>query len=412
MHCGSVNRHFQGAVACVLVAIAGALSPPSYAGKLSLPDSPSAVRAFAASAPTAKSATAAGEVVEYYHAGLDNFFITADPAEQAAVDGGAAGAFARTGNTFLAGGPNQVCRFYGNGNINPATGTIYGPNSHFYTADPAECAGLKAQFTPNAKSWKFESNDFLITRAVNGACPAGLIPVYRAYNNGFARGTDSNHRITSNLGAYQQSVAAGWVGEGIVMCAPQAPGGTLPPLLAACGSADCPAGATLLGNGVNLVNLIVEIANATATPLELVIPPGQTFISSTGVYQDGLAVERLQATIAAGTTRKFVLHLFCMQSDRSASKTGASYAPGPITGNAQLLDVASLANGKLGSNVDPATVKSSAIQLAVWEITNGTGKLTAQQRALLVSLLATAAGDVLTQATLFEQFQATLSKPF
>ena len=46
-------------------------------------------------------------------------------------------------------------------------------------------------------------------------------PVYRAYNNGFARGIDSGHRITSNVSAYQQTIASGWVVEGVVMCAPQ-----------------------------------------------------------------------------------------------------------------------------------------------------------------------------------------------
>jgi hypothetical protein len=163
---------------------------------------------------------AAQTVVEYFDRDLNNYFVTADPAEQAFVDSGAVGRWQRTGNTFTAGGPNQVCRFYGNTTINSATGTIFGPNSHFYTADPAECAGLKALYTPTAKSWKFESNDFLTTPAVNGACASGLVPVYRAYNNGFAKGIDSNHRITSNIAAYQQTVAAGSIGEGIVMCAP------------------------------------------------------------------------------------------------------------------------------------------------------------------------------------------------
>lgn len=162
-------------------------------------------------------------VVEFYNPDLNNYFITADPTEQAFVDSGAVGRWQRTGNTFATGGPNQVCRFYGNSLINPATGTIYGPNSHFYTADPAECAGLKAMYTPNAKSWKFESNDFLTTPAVSGACASGLVAVYRAYNNGFAKGIDSNHRITSNHAVYLQNVAAGWSGEGVVMCAP--PGG-------------------------------------------------------------------------------------------------------------------------------------------------------------------------------------------
>ena len=159
--------------------------------------------------------------VEYYHNGLDHYFITAEPAEQAAVDAGAAGAeWRRTGGTFKAGGTSQVCRFYGNTNINPTSGTRYGPNSHFYTANAAECAGLKAAYTANGKSWSFESNDFSTTPAVNGVCAAGLVRVYRAYNNGFARGIDSNHRITSSQAAIADMVTRGWISEGVVMCAP------------------------------------------------------------------------------------------------------------------------------------------------------------------------------------------------
>lgn len=165
---------------------------------------------------------AAASVVEYYHSVLDNYFITADPVEQAAVDGGAAGAeWRRTGSVFKAGGSSQVCRFYGNNNPNPATGTRYGPNSHFYTVDAAECNGLKAAYDANAKSWFFESNDFNTTPAgAGGTCPAGLVPVYRAYNNGFARGADSNHRISTSQAAIAEVVGRGWRSEGVVMCAP------------------------------------------------------------------------------------------------------------------------------------------------------------------------------------------------
>ena len=98
------------------------------------------------------------DVVEYYNADLDHFFITATPAEQAAVDAGAAGAWHRTGNTFATGGPDQVCRFYGS--VSP------GPNSHFYTVIEAECADLKriqAITPPSVQRWNFESNDFDIT---------------------------------------------------------------------------------------------------------------------------------------------------------------------------------------------------------------------------------------------------------
>jgi hypothetical protein len=122
---------------------------------------------------------------------------------------------------FKAGGSTPVCRFFGNTNINPATNAFYGPTSHFYTADANECAALKAQFVANAKSWKFESNDFLTTPAVAETCTAGTLPVYRAYNNAFIRGEDSNHRITADQAAYQSQIAKGWIGEGIVMCAPR-----------------------------------------------------------------------------------------------------------------------------------------------------------------------------------------------
>ncbi|MBP8295657.1 MAG: hypothetical protein KAX84_06085, partial [Burkholderiales bacterium] len=155
-------------------------------------------------------------VAEFHNGALDHYFITADPNEMAAIDNGGAGpGWARTGATFPAGGPTAVCRFYGSQSP--------GPNSHFYTIDAAECQALKdlQAATPETdKRWNFESNDFLSTPPVDRQCPAGTTPVYRAYNNGFARGIDSNHRITSDLAAIQQTIARGWSDEGVVMCAP------------------------------------------------------------------------------------------------------------------------------------------------------------------------------------------------
>ena len=55
---------------------------------------------------------------------------------------------------------------------------------------------------------------------VGGACPGGTTSVYRAYNDGFARNVDSNHRITSDPAAIQEVVRRGWVNENVVMCAP------------------------------------------------------------------------------------------------------------------------------------------------------------------------------------------------
>lgn len=166
----------------------------------------------------------AASVVEFYNTSLDHYFITADAGEAAAIDGGSAGpGWSRTGYYFLSGGSTAACRFYGSQSP--------GPNSHFYTVDESECQALKDQQIPagdpsklTVKGWNFESLDFVstppVTGGVNGTCPAGTQPVYRAYNNGFARNIDSNHRITSSLAAINEVVARGWVDEGVVMCAP------------------------------------------------------------------------------------------------------------------------------------------------------------------------------------------------
>ena len=156
------------------------------------------------------------KVVEFYNTNLDNYFITADAGEVAGIDGGSAGpGWIRTGNSFKSGGSTPVCRFYGS--------QVPGPNSHFYTLAGTECDGLKQlqAITPaTQKRWNFESLDFVSTPSTNGICPTGTVPVYRAYNNGFARGVDSNHRFSSEAAAIQEVVTRGWINEGVAMCAP------------------------------------------------------------------------------------------------------------------------------------------------------------------------------------------------
>jgi hypothetical protein len=172
-----------------------------------------------------------GRVVEYVDT-IDfpdspggHFFYTADPVEQAAVDAGAAGHFTRTGRSFGTGGPFSVCRFYGS--------VMPGPNSHFFTADQAECDALRAlQIAPTpatVQQWNYEGLGFHVTppapRLIGGlGCPAGTAAVYRGYNNAFtAAGRnpwDSNHRFTTILADIVGLVNAnGWKNEGEVFCA-------------------------------------------------------------------------------------------------------------------------------------------------------------------------------------------------
>lgn len=156
-------------------------------------------------------------VIEFHNVILDHYFLTDDAGEAAGIDLGSAGpGWVRTGYGFNSGGNVSVCRFYGS--VSP------GPNSHFFTADEGECAYLRqlqATTPASLPRWNFEEYDFASTPTLNGLCPSPLVPVYRAYNNGLARGIDSNHRIGTSLAAMQQVVARGWTLEGIVMCAPQ-----------------------------------------------------------------------------------------------------------------------------------------------------------------------------------------------
>lgn len=154
------------------------------------------------------------EVVEYYDADVDHYFMTAAPAEIAILDAGGVAAWARTGASFKAyvtptAGANPVCRFY----LPPGHG-----NSHFYSASPDECALAAALFP----EFIHESPNVMYMRlpdTTTGACPAGTLPVYRVWN----RRPDTNHRYTTDLKVRDRMVAMGWVAEGygpgaVIMC--------------------------------------------------------------------------------------------------------------------------------------------------------------------------------------------------
>lgn len=155
-----------------------------------------------------------------------HYFYSSEPDEQAFVDGGGAGHFQRTGRIFKAGGYVPVCRFYGS--VSP------GPNSHFFSADQNECAGLKAQekspVPADVPQWNSEGKGFYAVAAVTAAngtrsCLTGTVPVYRAYNNAYKNGKrnnwDSNHRFSVNHADIDQLVTGhDWSDEGIAFCAP------------------------------------------------------------------------------------------------------------------------------------------------------------------------------------------------
>jgi hypothetical protein len=212
----------------ILVFAAGACacSLASSADRVAWPD------AMSTMAPTVKVAGGVVVVVEYYNEGLNHYFISADPAEMAVLDGGAfGGAWKRTGESFpawdIVGSPPgtvPVCRFFGTDKYR-SNGTRIGANSHFYTADPAECEFVRTGWPSVASdgmsypAWTFESYAFAVKLPVGGVCPDGTQPLYRTYNNG--ANNDPGHRYSMRASLLQGM--AGWAFEGLVMCLPQGP---------------------------------------------------------------------------------------------------------------------------------------------------------------------------------------------
>ena len=169
---------------------------------------------------TGASINASATAIEYYRGEKDHYFITADPDEQNKLDTGALKGWVRTGYSIpvlaagdVQAGSSPVCRFYGN----PAAGL----DSHFYSASPTECDEVRRKY-PDA--WLFEAPEVFrayLPDAVHGNCAAGLMPVYRAFNNR----TDANHRYTTSTAVQAQMIVRGYTAEGYgappaIMCVP------------------------------------------------------------------------------------------------------------------------------------------------------------------------------------------------
>jgi mono/diheme cytochrome c family protein len=159
-------------------------------------------------------------VVEFHHAGLDHYFISANATEIAALDAGTTiRGWTRTGGTFNAwmstgaapSGASPVCRFY----IPPARG-----DSHFYSASPAECDDVRARF-PDLVPEAPEVMAVRLPDLASGECAADTVAVYRLWN----MRADSNHRYTTRRDTRAQMLDRGYVSEGygpdgVAFCAP------------------------------------------------------------------------------------------------------------------------------------------------------------------------------------------------
>ena len=182
-----------------------------------------AVAALLLCAASAAATAATVTVVEFYNAALDHYFVSPLQPDIDALDSGALRGWSRTGYNFTAfdaptgvAGASPVCRYY----IPPEHG-----DSHFFSASPAECAAVQARIGTDANysGYVLETSAAfyaVLPDAATGACAAGLVPVYRLWN----QRADSNHRYTTNLAVRTAMIARGYLPEGygplgVAMCA-------------------------------------------------------------------------------------------------------------------------------------------------------------------------------------------------
>jgi serine protease len=168
--------------------------------------------------PGGATPAGAAKVVEYYRADLDHYFISADPAEIAALDANLSGVFKRTGLYFYAYldpsaapiGAKPVCRFYA-----PLSVQI---DSHYYSASADECLAVLLNW-PGI--WTLETGSAFYVQVPdgNGRCPDNTLPVYRFFDNR----RDANHRYTVDLSVHRAMQNRSWVAEGargVAFCSP------------------------------------------------------------------------------------------------------------------------------------------------------------------------------------------------
>jgi hypothetical protein len=147
-------------------------------------------------------------VVEYFNATLGHYFITLRADEIRRLDSGEITGWQRTGETFhampaFAAMPSYalpVCRYYGL----PSAGI----DSHFFSADPDECAAVAALWPDR---WILEDRAaFAAVDVFPIECSDGLRPVFRLFNNR----PDASHRYTVSPAIRDQMIAQGWIEEG------------------------------------------------------------------------------------------------------------------------------------------------------------------------------------------------------
>ena len=163
-------------------------------------------------------------LTEYYNAALDYYFLTGRDSDKTLLDSVAA--FARTGKEIkVFAKPNlstqPLERHYFNKVARSGS-----RGSHFFTASPSEQVLLASLNTTNlpldAKPFLEGVEGYAVPKLASNQCPAGTVPIYRAFKGEPRYVDDGNHRFSTSLAQHQDMVTRlGWIDEGVVFCGVQ-----------------------------------------------------------------------------------------------------------------------------------------------------------------------------------------------
>lgn len=152
-------------------------------------------------------------IVEFFHEGLQHYFITSDIHEIEVLDNGTLLGWKRTGAismgyTTVVQNPSlaSTCRYYGL----PSAGL----NTHFYSDSALECAYVATTWPDKWVQETPRAFDVIRLSPETGRCPSDTVVATRFFNGK----PDVNHRYVVTAAAELEMTSKGWIREGGVWC--------------------------------------------------------------------------------------------------------------------------------------------------------------------------------------------------
>ena len=134
-----------------------------------------------------------------------------------------------------------------------------------------------------------------------------------------------------------------------------------------------------VGSGAGHVDVGLRLASDDAAT-ELLLPAGLVMISKSTGVQNGILVQPVLLRVPPQTTKAWVLAMYCANQGRHPADATSEFELGPVVTDDAFLELVGLLAGK----VIPED-RTTAVQRAVWEVTDG-GGLTPESREMVASL--------------------------